>query len=271
LQPVQDAQFSPDDRYLAIGCSDNLLTACYAQVYNATNGHPTGPRLNHGAGLLSVAFSRDGRQIVTASADFTAIVWDSATSRRLAGPLKHENRVRSAAFSPDGRWIVTASADKTARVWDAQTSEPLTPPLRSLTSLARAEFLANQRRIVTVDDQGSSQVWELSGEQRPLSTLLSLVRLLSGGATPGVARPQAPSSESLETLWQRFRTQYPADFAASPEEIAGWHEFQARDSELQAQWFAAAFHLEHLLPLRSGDSSLIQRLAHAKERLRDGT
>ena len=167
-QPVQDAQFSPDDKYLATCCSDNLLTACYAQVYSAVNGHPTGPRLNHRAGVLSVAFSPESRRVVTASADFTAIVWDCATGRQLAPPLKHENQVRSAAFSPDGRWIVTASADKTARVWDAQSGEPLTPPLRSLDPLARAGFLADQRHLFMADDQGKAQVWNLSVDQRPL-------------------------------------------------------------------------------------------------------
>jgi WD40 repeat protein len=264
-QPVQDAQFSPNDTYLAVGCSDNLLTACYAQVYNALTGNPTGPPLKHTAGVLSVAFSGDSRRVVTASADFTAIIWDSATSRQLAAPLKHENQVRSAAFSPDGRWIVTASADKTARVWDAQSGEPLTPPLRSLSPLARAQFLADQSGIVTVDDQGGTQVWKLPVEQRPLSTLLSLARLLSSGTAAG---PPAPPSESLEILWQRLRTHYAADFAISPAEITAWHEFEAQDSELQAQWFAAAFHLERLLSLQADNPSLTQRLARAKENLR---
>ena len=266
-QPVQDAQFSPNDRYLAIGCSDNLLTASYAQVYNVANGHPTGPRLNHKAGILSVAFSPDSRRVITASADFTAVVWDFTSGWPLAPPLKHENQVRSAAFSPDGQWVVTASADKTARVWDAQSGEPLTPPLRSLAPLARAGFLADQRRVLTVDDQDNTQVWKLAVEQRPLATLLALVRLLSIDTTSGAAG--SPASESLEDLWQQFRTQYPADFTTSPEEIAAWHELQAEDSELQAQWFAAAFHLEHLVPLRPGDTAISQRLAQAKDHLRN--
>jgi WD40 repeat protein len=269
--PVQDAQFSPNDRYLAVGCSDNLRSACYAQVYNAADGHPTGARLNHGAGVLSVAFSPDGRRIVTASADFTAIVWDSATGRQLAPALKHENQVRSAAFSPDGRWIVTASADKTARVWEAQSGEPLTPPLRCLTPLARAGFLADQSHIITIDDQGNTQSWQLCIEQQPVSTLLSLVRLLSSDATPGTAGSQSVPSEALETLWPRLRTQCPTNFVTSQAEIVAWHELQAQDSELQAQWFAAAFHLKRLLSLHPGDPSLTQRLDRAEGRLHNGS
>jgi WD40 repeat protein len=266
-QPIQTGAFSPNDRYLVIGGSDNLLTACYAQVYDAANGQPASPRLNHGAGVLRVAFSPDSRRVVTASADFTAVVWDYATGRQVAPPLKHDNQVRSATFSPDGRWIVTASADKTARVWEARSGEPLTPSLRSVTPLAQAGFLADQRGVVTVDDQGSARVWKLTVELRPLPMLLSLVCLLSGDTTSRAA--QQPGSPSMEALWQQFRNQYPAEFAVSPEEIAAWHELQAQDSELQARWFAAAFHLEHLLPLRAGDPSVSQRLARAKKQLQN--
>ena len=259
-QSVQDAQFSPDDLYLAIGCSETGSTDCGAQVFNAANGQPVGPRLKHKAGILSVAFSPDSRRVVTASADFSAAVWDCATGRQVAGPLKHQNQVRTAVFSPDGRWVLTASADKTARVWEAGTGEPLTPPLRSLAPLARAAFLADPSRIVTIDDSpGSARIWRLTIEQRPLSTLQSLAHLLASDTTSG---------DAAETLWQQFRTNYPAEFAVSPEEIANWHEFQAQDSELQAQWFAEAFHLDRLLALRPGDVSLTQRLARAKAHLR---
>jgi WD40 repeat protein len=70
-------------------------------------------------GFISAEFSRDGKRIVTASADKTARVWDAQTGKQLGEPMKHEAAVRSAKFSPDGKRIVTASEDKTARVWDA--------------------------------------------------------------------------------------------------------------------------------------------------------
>jgi WD40 repeat protein len=264
-QPIQDAQFSPNDRYLAIGCSENGSTAAAAQVFDAANGQPVGPKLEHKAGILSVAFSPDSRRVVTASADFTAVVWDFATGRQVAGPLKHEDQVRRAAFSPDGRWIVTASADKTARVWDAASGTALTPPLRSPGPLAQAGFLAGQSRVVTIEEaQGSVRLWRLTIEQRPLSALQSLACWLSGDTTPAEARPP---SGSVEAIGQRFDTNCPSAFAVSAQDIANWHEFQARDSERQAQWFAAAFHLQRLLALRPDDLSLPQRLTHAKEYL----
>jgi hypothetical protein len=44
---------------------------------------------------------------------------------------------------------------------------------------------------------------------------------------------------------------------------------QAQESEVQAQWFAAVFHLERLGSLKPDDASLEKRLAQAKDHLRN--
>jgi len=68
--------------------------------------------------VWEAAFSPDGTQVVTASVDKTARVWDVATGKPLATLTGHTGWVSTAAFSPDGTQVVTASVDETARVWD---------------------------------------------------------------------------------------------------------------------------------------------------------
>jgi WD40 repeat protein len=70
---------------------------------------------------VSVAFSADGRRLVTASTDRTAAVWDSASGARLRVLRGHRAALTSARFSPDGRHVVTASKDADARVWVTET------------------------------------------------------------------------------------------------------------------------------------------------------
>jgi len=266
--PAEYVEFSPDGSLLVTCCSDPLLTKCFAQVWNAATGRPVGSQLRHGDGVLHAAFSPDSRRVVTASEDFTAIVWDAWTGRQLAPALQHEHQVGEAAFSHDAKWIVTASADGTARVWSAETGDPLTPPLRHLAKPAAAQFLPDDRRIVTADNHGHTWIWEMPMDNRSVEDMNLLAHFLSGDTGDSSRRLTGWPRESLQALWQRFRTQYPSDFTTSTDKIAAWHELEAEDSQEQEQWFAAVFHLERLLALRPADPSLPKRLSRAKAHLR---
>jgi WD40 repeat protein len=59
-----------------------------------------------------VAFSADGKYIVSGSADKTIRLWNTK-GKPIGQPFKgHKTVVMSVAFSPDGKYIVSGSADK---------------------------------------------------------------------------------------------------------------------------------------------------------------
>jgi WD40 repeat protein/uncharacterized caspase-like protein len=84
----------------------------------------------HSERVASVAFSPDGKWILTGSFDKTARLWNASTGseeRRFEG---HSERVNAVAFSPDGRFALTGSGDEwsdgrdhTARLWEVATGK----------------------------------------------------------------------------------------------------------------------------------------------------
>jgi WD40 repeat protein len=265
--PIQDVEFSPNGHELVACCADSGYTKCYAQVWDMVSGEPVGYRLAHGDGVLSVAFSPDGSRIVTGGEDSKAMVWKAATSERIA-VMPHENQVLEVCFDPDGKWIASASSDGTARVWSVETQDPLTPPLWHHSGVFGAKFVADNYHLVTSDDHGNAWIWHLPHETRPVEDLIRLSRLLSGdraAQTVGLGRPH---SETLEETWVQLRTRYPSQFQVSDQDVAAWHEFEAKESELHEQWSGAVFHLQQLLRMRPGDQLIEERVRTAQANTR---
>jgi WD40 repeat protein len=59
----------------------------------------------------------------TASADFSARLWDAISGEELAN-LPHAHIVRTVAFGRDGRTLVTGGYEKAVRVWDLGGAGP---------------------------------------------------------------------------------------------------------------------------------------------------
>jgi WD40 repeat protein len=79
--------------------------------------------LPHPQRVAALAFSPDGRILVTGGADHLVRLWDIASGQLRHVWSGHTGEVRSLAFSPDGRWLASASFDQTVRVWEVATGQ----------------------------------------------------------------------------------------------------------------------------------------------------
>ena len=76
------------------------------------------PFEGHTEYVHSVAFSPDGKRVVSGSDDRAIRIWDVQTGRVVAGPFKgRTNSLRSVAFSPDSGRVASGSLDNTILVW----------------------------------------------------------------------------------------------------------------------------------------------------------
>lgn len=106
----------------------------------------------HTSRVTSVAFSPDGKQIVSGSWDKTVQRWDAATGLQLLPVLEgHTGWVSSVAFSPNGKQIVSGSNDQTVRRWDTATGLQLLPVLEGHTDrVSSVAFSLDGKHIPTL-------------------------------------------------------------------------------------------------------------------------
>jgi RNA polymerase sigma factor (sigma-70 family) len=74
--------------------------------------------------LESLAFSPDGRWLLTGGWDRSVRVWEAETGRAVRRFDGHLEYVRQVAFTPDGRSAVSAGADGAAYLWDLRPAPP---------------------------------------------------------------------------------------------------------------------------------------------------
>lgn len=97
-----DMRFSPDGARLAVTDYHRRL-----RLFDGRTGVPAESLPGHLGTVSAVAFTPDGRQLVTGGDDYTLVVWNLATQREV-----FRSNLRTRTFwitvSPDGRWLATA-------------------------------------------------------------------------------------------------------------------------------------------------------------------
>ncbi len=146
---------SPDGALVATA-DDSLL-----RVWDARGARPPRVLGGHTGDVLSAAFARDGRHLVSAGGDATAIVWDLATGDTVV--LRgHTDVVWRAVFSPDGRRVATASQDGSVRIWQADgTGTPLATPAQDDAPTAVA-FAPDGAHIAVAGESGLVRLWPVT-------------------------------------------------------------------------------------------------------------
>ena len=155
FQWVLAVAYSPDGQTLASsGSSDGTI-----QLWNVENGRHIRTFEGHSEMVSTLAFSPDGRTLVSGSKDDTLRMWDTNTGRMLRQLSGHTNDLKSVAFSRDGKMLASGSKDASVRLWDAETGRFL-PTLRGhFWEISGVAFGSDGKTVVTGDKLGTILFW----------------------------------------------------------------------------------------------------------------
>ncbi len=193
----------------------------------------------HNRNITSVAFSPDGKNILTGSQDSTARLWDlkgnllqvfrghtdriysvtfspdsktvltgSMDNSAILWDLKgnilqvfkgHKGIVYSVSFSPDGQSVLTGSMDKTARLWNLHGVE--LQIFRGHTdNISSVAFSHGGKNILTGSNDYTARLWDLNGNTLKVFSGLK-VGITSVAFSPDDKEICTGSMDSLARLW----------------------------------------------------------------------
>ena len=129
------------------------------RLYDFASGTQIGLLEGHDGGIYSLAFSSDGRHLISGGSDHTAIIWD-ADARKAVHVLKeHRGAVSAAGFTPDGLRAITASQDHSLRLWrvaDGALLQEMIGHTDEVVSMA----IAADGTIASQDKTGAIRFWD---------------------------------------------------------------------------------------------------------------
>lgn len=125
----------------------------------------------HTGVVIAADWLAGGDQVVTASWDRTANVYDVQTGELVTQLVGHDQELTNTCTHPTQRLVVTSSKDTTFRLWDFREAIHSVSVFQGHTDLVTSATFAYGDKVVSGSDDRTVKVWDLKNMRSPLTTI----------------------------------------------------------------------------------------------------
>jgi WD40 repeat protein len=159
---VNAVAFHPNAGLLATGCGRPKPEWGQARLWRLDTGKPRGDPISHAGSVTQVAFSPDGKLLLTNALDKQTCLWRVEDLTSAAPPLRDTEFVESVAWSRDGRRILLGKENGDAVFWDPVTRQVLGALPRHREPVYAAAISQDGTTAVTGDMVGWTRLWRIA-------------------------------------------------------------------------------------------------------------
>jgi len=165
-EDVRSVVYSPDMTFIATGGHDGPSTdstESQVKIWDAKTGKLVVTLKGHTASVWCLAWTPDGKTLISGSVDHSIRTWNTTTWKQIAVLKGHTNTVYRIAISPNGRILASASWDKTARLlWNLDNSQPINSSHQHPSFVNCVSFSADGKLLATGCDDHNAYIWDVS-------------------------------------------------------------------------------------------------------------
>lgn len=243
---TSSVKFSPDGSRI-VTTRGNAIELVDAGTWQRIGDVMTG----HKGEVNELAFSPDGRRILSGGRDATVRLWDAETQHPIGEPMRgHSGPVTSVAFSPDGSALVSGGVDKTVRLWDTESRRPIGEPMSGSEKEVISVAFGAAGLIASSGLDGAIRLWDPTSRQPVGAIPTGQFNVNSVAFSPDGARLASAGTDTTIQIWDprtrlpigepmRGHTAVIADVTFSPD---GARLASASEDKTIRTWDAASGH-----------------------------
>ncbi len=200
-RPIRTFAFSPDGTRVATSSHDMFRGDGAVQVWDAATGRPVAPAMKTGW-VAALAFSPDGRLLVTGDYARQVRSWDVATGKPVGPVLAHPGVPFQVRFSPDGKTLAVSMVDSAneARLWDVATGRPLGMPMPHKNWVIDVAFSPDGKALLTRSNDRTVRVWDAATGE-PVTAYLPHQGLRTAAFSPDGKTIATGGDDDTTQLW----------------------------------------------------------------------